>query len=94
MCGTESGYPGGLPHNITHVGRMLFASMGCVNDYDEVTVTRTGTGWQVRLYQEGRLVGINLVDCCSAAGVIKQNLVRTALGVTSLVEATWTSFSG
>ena len=73
---------------------MLFASVGCVNDYDEVTVTRADAGWQVRLYQDGRLVGINLVDCCSAAGVIKQTLARAALGETSVMETTWTSFSG
>jgi NADPH-dependent 2,4-dienoyl-CoA reductase/sulfur reductase-like enzyme len=94
MCGAPSGYPGGLPHNITHVGRMLFASVGCVNDYDEVTVTRADPGWQVRLFQDGRLVGINLIDCCSAAGVIKQTLARVALGETSVMETTWTSFSG
>jgi NADPH-dependent 2,4-dienoyl-CoA reductase/sulfur reductase-like enzyme len=100
MCGAPSGYPGGLPHNITHVGRMLFASVGCVNDYDEVTVARTDAGWQVKLYQDRRLVGINLVDCCWAAGVIKQTLARAALGETgaigetSLLETTWTSFSG
>jgi hypothetical protein len=76
------------------VGRMLFASVGCVNDYDEVTVIRVDPGWQVRLYQEKRLVGINLVDCCSLAGVVKQTLARAALGETNVLETTWTSFSG
>jgi NADPH-dependent 2,4-dienoyl-CoA reductase/sulfur reductase-like enzyme len=94
MCGTVSGYPGGLPHNITHVGHMLFASVGCVNEYDEVTITQMDGGRQVRLSQDGRLVGINFVDCCSSAGVIKQAFTRAAMGETSALETTWTSFSG
>ena len=94
MCGAASGYAGGLPHNITHVGHMLFASVGCVNDYDEVEVTRPDAAWQIRLWQEGRLVGMNLVDCCSSAGVVKQAFARAATGETTALETTWTSFSG
>ena len=30
MAGVGPGYRGSVPHNITHVGRMLFASVGCV----------------------------------------------------------------
>ena len=73
---------------------MLFASVGCVNDYDEVTILQMDGGRQVRLRQDGRLVGINFVDCCSSAGVIKQAFARAAMGETSTLEMTWTSFSG
>ena len=92
--GAPSGYPGGLPHNITHVGHLMFASMGCVDDYDEVTITHDEDSWQVRLSREGRLVGVNLIDCCLSAGVMKQAFLRAATGTTSDLEATWTSFNG
>ena len=93
MAGAPTGYPGGIPHNITHVGRMLFASMGCVDDYDEAATTHHDDSWQIRLWREGRLVGINLLDRCLSAGVIKQAFLRTAAGATSDLEATWTSFN-
>jgi NADPH-dependent 2,4-dienoyl-CoA reductase/sulfur reductase-like enzyme len=93
MCGAISDYRGGLPHNITHVGRMLFASVGCVNDFDDVTIEKKGDAWQVRLRREGRLVGINLLDCCLSAGVVKQTFLRAAMGATTDLEATWTSFN-
>lgn len=105
MADRPSGYPGGLPHNITHVGGMLFASMGCVDDYDEITVHEARGGGlggigdgnvsrQVRLWRDGRLVGVNLLDCCLSAGVMKQALLRAATGATMDLEATWTSFNG
>ncbi len=94
LAGAPSDYPGGLPHNITHVAHMLFASVGCVDDYDDVSITRNGDAWQIRLWQEGHLVGINLLDCCLTAGVTKQAFARAAMGATSDLEATWTSFSG
>ena len=93
MAGAPTGYPGGIPHNITHVGRMLFASMGCVDDYDKVTTTHDDDSWQVRLWREGRLVGVNLLDCCLSAGVMRHAFSRAATGATSDLEATWTSFN-
>jgi NADPH-dependent 2,4-dienoyl-CoA reductase/sulfur reductase-like enzyme len=92
LCGVSPGYPGGIPHNITHVGRMLFASMGCVDDYDEVTAVHEGDSWQVRLSREGRLVGLNLLDCCLSAGVMKQAFAKAAMGETGKTEATWIRF--
>jgi NADPH-dependent 2,4-dienoyl-CoA reductase/sulfur reductase-like enzyme len=94
LASAPSGYPGGIPHNITHVGHMLFASMGCVDDYDKVTTIRDGDSWQIRLWREGRLVGLNLLDRCLSAGVMKQTFVRATVGATSDLEATWTSFNG
>jgi len=94
LAGAPSGYPGGLPHNITHVGHLMFASMGCVDDYDKVTITHDEDSWQVRLSREGRLVGVNLLDCCLSAGVMKQAFLRATTGMASDLEATWTSFSG
>jgi NADPH-dependent 2,4-dienoyl-CoA reductase/sulfur reductase-like enzyme len=99
LAGLPSGYPGGVPHNITHVGRMLFASVGCVDDYDQVTTSRDGDPWrhgdpwQLRLWRDGRVVGVNLLDCCLSAGVVRQALTRAATGAVSETEATWTSFN-
>jgi phenylglyoxylate dehydrogenase epsilon subunit len=94
LAGAPSNYPGSVPHNITHVGRMLFASVGCMNDYDRMVVCSEGDTYQVRVWQDGRLAGVNLVDCCLSAGVIKQAVLRAATGATSDTEATWTSFNG
>ena len=93
MCGVPTGYAGGIPHNITHVGRMLFASMGCVDDYDKVTVVQNGDSWRLELRREGRLVGLNLLDDCLAAGVMKQAFAKAVMGEVD-TEATWTSFRG
>jgi NADPH-dependent 2,4-dienoyl-CoA reductase/sulfur reductase-like enzyme len=94
LAGIPSGYRGGVPHNITHVGRMLFASVGCMNDYDRMVVCSEDDSHQFRVWQDGRLVGVNLLNCCLSAGVTKQALLRAATGSTIETEATWTSFSG
>jgi NADPH-dependent 2,4-dienoyl-CoA reductase/sulfur reductase-like enzyme len=94
LSGVPSGYGGGVPHNITHVGGMLFASVGCVDEYDKVAISHKDDSWQVRLWQDGRLVGVNLLNCCLSAGVTRQTLLRAATGATGDTEATWTSFSG
>ncbi len=94
LAGVPSGYRGGVPHNITHVGRMLFASVGCMNDYDRMVVCSEGDSHQFRVWQDGRLAGVNLLNRCLSAGVTKQALLRAATGSTIETEATWTSFSG
>jgi NADPH-dependent 2,4-dienoyl-CoA reductase/sulfur reductase-like enzyme len=94
LAGVPSGYRGGVPHNITHVGGMLFASVGCMNDYDRMVVCSEDDAHQFRVWQDGRLAGVNLLNCCLSAGVTKQALLRAATGSAIETEATWTSFSG
>ena len=94
LAGVPSGYRGGVPHNITHIGGMLFASVGCMNDYDRMVVCSEGDSHQFRVWQDGRLAGVNLLNCCLSAGVTTQALLRAATGSTFETEATWTSFSG
>ena len=94
LAGAAAGYAGGVPHNITHVGGMLFASVGCLKDYDRMAVCRDGDAMQVRVWQDERLMGVNLLDCCSNAGTIKQGLLKAATGAVTETEATWTSFNG
>lgn len=94
LAGAPSVYRGGVPHNITHVGRMLFAAVGCVNEYDTMVVCSEGDSHQFRVWLDGRLAGVNLLDCCLSAGVTKQALLKAAIGATNETEATWTSFNG
>ena len=93
LAGAPSGYAGGVPHNITHVGRMLFASIGCLKDYDSIETSTEGDAFQVRVWRDGRLAGVNLVGSCCTAGMIKQAVLREAIGAVTGTEATWTSFS-
>ncbi len=93
LAGAPSDYRGSVPHNITHVGKMLFASVGCLKDYDRMATCAEGDVFQVRVWQDERLAGVNLLNCCLSAGAMKQALLRTATGAVSETEATWISFS-
>jgi NADPH-dependent 2,4-dienoyl-CoA reductase/sulfur reductase-like enzyme len=94
LAGVTSGYRGSVPHNITHVGKRLFASVGCLREYDEITTCTDGDSYQLRVWQDGRLAGVNLIDHCLAVGALKQGLLRAATGAVSDMEATWISFNG
>ena len=93
LAGAPSGYLGSVPHNIAHVDRMLFASVGCLEEYDRMATCTEGDTFQVRVWQDGRLAGVNLLNCCLSAGAVKQALLRTASGAVTETEATWISFS-
>jgi NADPH-dependent 2,4-dienoyl-CoA reductase/sulfur reductase-like enzyme len=93
LAGAPSAYRGSVPHNITHVGHMLFASIGCLKDYDEIETSSEGDGFRLRVWQEGRLAGVNLLNCCLSAGATKQALLKAASGAATETEATWISFS-
>jgi hypothetical protein len=93
LAGAGSGYAGGVPNNITHVGDRLFASIGCFREYDQTEVLRQGHTLQVRVWLAGTLRGVNLLDCCSSAGVIRQVLLKAAGGADNGTEATWTSLN-
>jgi hypothetical protein len=82
-----------VPSNITHVGRLLFASVGCLREYDRIETSHRDGAFQLRAWQEGRLAGVNLINSCLNAGVTKQALLKAATGATAEMEATWTSFS-
>lgn len=92
LAGARSEYPGSVPHNITHVGRMLFATVGCMKDYDRATMCRERDKLQVRVWQDERLAGVNLLNCCCSAGAVKQALIKVARDADAETEVTWTSF--
>jgi NADPH-dependent 2,4-dienoyl-CoA reductase/sulfur reductase-like enzyme len=95
LAGAPGGYRGSVPHNITHVGRMIFASIGCLDEYDRIATRAEGGSFQVRVWLDGCLVGVNLLNCCLSSGTIRQALLRVAggAGTETETEATWTSFS-
>lgn len=93
MAGVGPGHRGSVPNNITHVGQRLFASIGCLGEYDNITTCSENGTYQLRAWLEGRLAGVNLLDCCLSAGTLRQGLLRAATGAVSEMEATWTSFS-
>jgi NADPH-dependent 2,4-dienoyl-CoA reductase/sulfur reductase-like enzyme len=93
MTGMPTGYRGSVPSNITHVGRLLFASVGCLREYDRIESSHQGEAFELRAWQEGRLAGVNLINRCLSVGATKQALLRAATGATAETEATWTSFN-
>jgi NADPH-dependent 2,4-dienoyl-CoA reductase/sulfur reductase-like enzyme len=93
IAGMPTGYRGSVPSNITHVGRLLFASVGCLREYDRIETSHQGEVFRLHAWQEGRLAGVNLIDSCLNAGVIKQALLKAATGATAEMEATWISFN-
>lgn len=89
LAGLKTAFPGSIPHNITHVGQMLFASIGCLREYDRVE-TRTGdSDFEVWAWKAERLVGVNLLGSCLTAGVVKQAFLRMAVGAANEAEVTW-----
>ena len=48
---------------------------------------------QVRVWQDGTLRGVNLLDCCANAGVMKQALLKSAGDAVTQMEATWISLN-
>ena len=94
LAGTGPGYLGNVPSNITHVGHRLFASIGCVRNYDEMYVCSECDDYQLRVWQDGRLAGVNLIDHCLAAGAVKQGILRAVSGAVAQMQATWASFGG
>ncbi len=94
LAGCPLPYRGGVPHNITHVGKLLFAAVGCIDDYDDMDIISKDGTHEFRVWREGRLVGVNLLGRCLHAGVIRQALQRAGTGAIADREATWISFSG
>ena len=94
IAGVPTGYRGSVPSNITHVGRLLFASVGCLREYDRIESSHQGDAFQLCAWQEGRLAGVNLINSCLGVGVTRGALLRAATGARAETEATWTSFNG
>lgn len=95
LAGNVFTYPGEVAHNITTVGGMVFASVGCMCDYDDIEVVRRraeGSNLEIRLWKNNRLIGMNLLNSCLEIGILRQALLRVAAGLAKEVRATWMTF--
>ena len=78
MIGAHAEYSGGIPCNITHVGDMMFAGIGCMKEFDDVETRRAADGFSAWAFQGGRLVGVNILGRALSPGVIMSALARGA----------------
>jgi hypothetical protein len=76
MIGAHAEYLGGIPCNITHVGDMMFASIGCMKEFDDIETRRAADGFSAWAFQGGRLVGVNILGRTLSPGVIMSALAR------------------
>jgi NADPH-dependent 2,4-dienoyl-CoA reductase/sulfur reductase-like enzyme len=76
MAGVHAEYPGNLPHNVTKVGDLLFASAGSVRDHDALDLDSRDGGLAACAYKDGRLAGFNVVGAAIDAGPLVQALAR------------------
>ncbi|MCX8032652.1 MAG: NAD(P)/FAD-dependent oxidoreductase [Thermoleophilia bacterium] len=89
LAGVRYRHPGEVRHTITPVGRMFLASMGYMDDYDDIRVSRTGQRMELYLFRQGRLTGVNILDHASMAGPLRQAICKAALRALGETEVTW-----
>ncbi|MGI6678960.1 MAG: NAD(P)/FAD-dependent oxidoreductase [Dehalobacterium sp.] len=78
MAGKTDFYAGGMPGNISHFLEMDFVSIGDAlsssdvsHSYHPQENTYCGLTWD-----QGKLVGVNLLNCFTAAGMLKQKMQK------------------
>ncbi len=86
MAGREDTYAGNIPHNITHFLDMVFAGFGVLNGGTREEILKTDSSYVHLVWEEERLVGINLLDRCEEAGIIKSALQKSLIAGTPLNE--------
>ncbi len=79
MAGGDALFSGNVPHNITHFMGMDFVGIGNVRDYDRMERQSDGKSLVQLFWKDGFLVGANLLDSYTEAGIIKNALVKGAL---------------
>jgi NADPH-dependent 2,4-dienoyl-CoA reductase/sulfur reductase-like enzyme len=86
-------YPGGVPSNVVHFFDSLFVAIGDARTAAAgIEVVDPDARTYCRLAEEsGRLVGVNLLDCCRPAGMLRQAIVR-GLGQTASARLDWAEF--
>lgn len=80
---------GTVPHNITHVGRMVFAGIGNMKEYDRLEKRVEDGSIEMRAWLDGRLIGVNLLDCCQNAGVLTQAFVKSCVAGETGTQPGW-----
>ncbi len=76
MAGTHAESPGSVPCNITHVGDMMFATIGCMKEYDKLEIKRGAHELSAWAFEGGRLVGVNILNGEVRPGVVLNAMAR------------------
>lgn len=80
MMGKKAAFPGSFPHNITHYFDIDFVGIGDVRHFDaERRYEKDGQFCQF-FYTKGRLTGINTLGKMLPSGVVKNLMMKMALG--------------
>ncbi len=78
MVGVHAEYSGSIPCNITHVGDLMFAGIGCMKEYDELETMPEDGGSTTWAFRNGRLAGFNTLGRALSPGIILSALARGA----------------
>ncbi len=81
MAGGSIRYPGNIPHNITHFMGMDFIGIGNVRRYDRTTQKLAGEKYVQLFWEDGLLVGANMVNVFTKSGVLKNFLIKELLQI-------------
>ncbi len=72
MAGCEDTYSGTIPHNITHFMHMVFSGFGDLTGGTRSETRSEKDGYVRLVWDEGKLMGVNMLDCsCANIGVVK-----------------------
>ena len=80
MLGKKAVFPGSFPHNITHYFDIDFVGIGDVRHFDREVRMEGGGRFCQFFYTKGRLTGINTLGNMLPAGVMKNLMMKIALG--------------
>lgn len=79
MLGIEDEYPGSIPHNITRFLDMTFVGIGDMWHGDREEKQFDGCTYRHFVWKNEQLIGVNLLDNSTEAGVFKQALLKGLL---------------
>lgn len=79
MIGMEDRFSGNIPHNITHFMDMVFVGIGDMWNGDREEKDFDGSTYRHFVWSNHRLIGVNLLDNFTEAGLIKQALLKGLL---------------
>lgn len=76
MAGKTGGFPGSIPHNITHFMDMDFVGIGDTLHFDSMKKQDNGTTFVQLFWTNGLLTGANFIDRYTESGVIRNALIK------------------
>ena len=79
MAGIDTIFPGNIPHNITHFMGIDFVGIGSIIEYDRMDTKHLGRRFVQLFWKNNLIIGANLIDSHSEAGVIKSTIMKGLL---------------